>query len=496
MIAFLDKLRSINDYTLYHFGNFETRALRHFRKRTNDSTLLAEIDNLMSKSVNVLSLFSQNVYPPTYTNGLKEIGSFLGFKWSTQDLSGLKSIVFREKWELEKLENYKRILVDYNLDDYTALLITKDLLSNIARRVTEGCEDLRSASDVQSTSFHKWGKPRFEIEELDVINKCSYFDYQRSKVYLRTNKAIRTALGRENKAKARINAVDKQIWLPERCPHCGGKEVHFASKIQRRRRILDLRFMKNGVKKWVTELLGRDFRCAACDNVFSVSMYGRNLIIWFMNQHITYRISVVRIGKMLRENYNIEVPEYKLSYLKRDLANEYRGTATGILQNFFRGPLIQIDETTAFVRDSPSTYVWVFASMDSVYYLLRKSREASFLHELIDGFNGVLVSDFYSGCDSLPCKQQRCLVHFIRDLNGDFRKNQFNSELKFIVVRFGKLLRTIVATIDQYGLRRRHLEKHLRDVDAFYLTIGEDQYDTDIAAQYQKRLTRNRARMF
>ena len=99
-----------------------------------------------------------------------------------------------------------------------------------------------------------------------------------------------------------------------------------------------------------------------------------------------------------------------------------------------------------------------------VYYLLKQSREASFLHELIDGFSGVLVSDFYSGYDLLPCKQQRCLIHFIRDLNGDFRKNSINLELKVIVVRFGELLRTIVATIDRYGLRRRHLEKHLRDV--------------------------------
>jgi hypothetical protein len=42
----------------------------------------------------------------------------------------------------------------------------------------------------------------------------------------------------------------------------------------------------------------------------------------------------------------------------------------------------------------------------------------------LSGFRGVLVSDFYAGYDSLPCKQQRCLIHLIRDLNGDFLKNQ------------------------------------------------------------------------
>jgi hypothetical protein len=88
------------------------------------------------------------------------------------------------------------------------------------------------------------------------------------------------------------------------------------------------------------------------------------------------------------------------------------------------------------------------------------------------------------------------LVHLIRDLNGDFRKNQFNLELKSIVARFGKLLRSIVETVDKYGLRRRHLEKHQKGVETFYRVIGEDQFETEIAAHYQKRLTRQRERLF
>ena len=161
-----------------------------------------------------------------------------------------------------------------------------------------------------------------------------------------------------------------------------------------------------------------------------------------------------------------------------------------------RGPLIQIDETVAFVRDCPSGYVWVFASMDSVYYMFRPNREAAFLHETLLGFDGVLISDFFSGYDSLPCKQQKCLIHLIRDLNGDFRKNQFNAELKSIVTKFGILLRSIVDAIDKYGLRRRHLQKYLKDVDAFYQVLAETQYETEIAARYHKRLTRNRERLF
>lgn len=495
MTSFLDELQDIDNYIIYHFGSFETRALRHFAKGATES-VVKQVDKVLSRSLNVLALLSNSVYPPTYSNDLKTVAGYLGFEWADQDVSGSASIVIRQKWELDGLDTYKNTLIRYNLDDCEALKRTKDWLEEISKRVMEGCDDVRRASDVQSTSYHKWGAPKFELEELDAINKYSYFDYQRSKVYLRTNKVVKKALQKERKSKAKINAIDKRIGVPEQCPHCGGKHICPASANLRHRRILDLRFMKNGVKKWVVDVRGKHFRCMSCNEVFEFPMYGRNLLCWAMNQHVTYRIGMTRVGEMLMENYNLEVPRYKLNYLKGDLVAEYRETAAEILRSMVRGPLIQIDETSAVVRDSPSSYIWVFASMESVYYLYRPSREAGFLHETLDGFDGVLVSDFYSGYDSLPCQQQRCLIHLIRDLNTDLRKDQFNIELRSIVERFGFLLRSIVDTIDKYGLLKRHLKRHEQEVEKYFCALYEAEYETDIAAHYQRRLTRNRERLF
>jgi hypothetical protein len=36
---------------------------------------------------------------------------------------------------------------------------------------------------------------------------------------------------------------------------------------------------------------------------------------------------------------------------------------------------------------------------------------------MLKNFVGVLVSDFYAAYDSMECPQQKCLIHFIRDLN-------------------------------------------------------------------------------
>ena len=71
----------------------------------------------------------------------------------------------------------------------------------------------------------------------------------------------------------------------------------------------------------------------------------------------------------------------------------------------------------------------------------------------------MLVSDFYSGYDSLPCEQQKCLIHLIRDFNADLTSNPYDEEFKALAAEFGKLLRSIVDTIDKHGLKKRHLQQ-------------------------------------
>src|ERR1051325_10196581 len=67
---------------------------------------------------------------------------------------------------------------------------------------------------------------------------------------------------------------------------------------------------------------------------------------------------------------------------------------------------------------SPSCYIlWTLVHLN-----LRKFR-----------YTGVLISDFYGGYDACECRQQKCLVHLIRDLNDDLWKNPFNSELEGFV---------------------------------------------------------------
>jgi hypothetical protein len=157
--------------------------------------------------------------------------------------------------------------------------------------------------------------------------------------------------------------------------------------------------------------------------------------------------------------------------------------------------VLYIDETEVKLRNGTG-YVWVLANTEATFYIFRTSREGDFLRELLKNFNGVLVSDFYGAYDGLDCIQQRCLIHLIRDMNRALLDNPFDQELQSITTPFGSLLRLIVTTVDEHGLKRRHLERHSRAVETIFDELRGQVYGTDASKALQDRLLKNRDRLF
>jgi Transposase IS66 family len=138
----------------------------------------------------------------------------------------------------------------------------------------------------------------------------------------------------------------------------------------------------------------------------------------------------------------------------------------------------------------------VFANLTTVAYVYAESREAAILMDILNGFRGVLVSDFYTAYDSVPCAQQKCLIHLMRDINEDLHKKPFDDELKEIACRFGSLLREIVETIDTHGLKARYLGKHKRSAVEFIEHVVGMKCTTEGALALAKRIEKNRDKLF
>ena len=136
-------------------------------------------------------------------------------------------------------------------------------------------------------------------------------------------------------------------------------------------------------------------------------------------------------------------------------------------------------------------YVWAFATPHTVFYHLTLNRETGFLHEWLKDYKGIIVTDFFAGYESVNVKQQKCLIHLIRDLNDDLFKNPFDEEYKLLVNTFSELLKKIVTTIDRFGLKKIHLKKHIKDVNRFYKKFVDCEHKSELAIKYAKRLKKH-----
>jgi len=139
----------------------------------------------------------------------------------------------------------------------------------------------------------------------------------------------------------------------------------------------------------------------------------------------------------------------------------------------------------------------VFTDGKHFVFRLTETRETTVVQQLLSGYRGVLVSDFYPGYDALPWRQQKCWVHLIGDLNDDLWKFPFDEELQGFVSSVKDLIVPILKDIDRWGLRARYLHKFTKQVDRFYNTVIDGrEYVLDAAKKYQKRFVRYRDSLF
>ena len=494
-IKFFDLLDTHNNFILYHYGSYEIHALKRISKKL-PNLYQDKIKHIIENSFNILTLISNDIYIPIYTNGLKDIANYLGFYWSNEKASGLQSIIWRYEWEICQNTELKNNLITYNLEDCRALIQVQNWLVSLS----ENKDKAVLTDKFKQQNIFKWGVTIFALDDFKEINAKAYFDYQRQHIFLRTEKKVYRAVSNNQQSAKQYNQIDKRINLfPDECEFCKSKDISYVRR--RKKTQIDLFFMKSGIKKQVIEYEGGAYRCKKCKkfvmvkNMKILSIYGYNLMLWSVNQKIQYKLSTESIINLLKDSFKIDVSRTQMTRFKEIIAFQYSETYTEIIRKMCKSKLIHIDETIAKIKDIDG-YVWVFANYDSVYYQFRETRETGFLKELLHDFEGVLVSDFYTGYDSIECKQQKCLVHLIRDLNEDFMKNQLDEEFRQIMSEFGSLLRNIITTIDKYGLKQFYLKKHKKEVENFYNDFIMRDYESDLVISYQKRFIKYKEKLF
>lgn len=106
------------------------------------------------------------------------------------------------------------------------------------------------------------------------------------------------------------------------------------------------------------------------------------------------------------------------------------------------------------------------------------------------------MSDFYAVYDEIPCPQQKCLIHLIRDLNEEVLKHPYDGELKRLAKSFADLVKPMVETVDRHGLKNHFLRKHLISVSRFYRHLSNTTFQSETATKFRERFKKNQDKLF
>ncbi|MCY7282635.1 MAG: TM0106 family RecB-like putative nuclease, partial [Cyanobacteria bacterium CAN_BIN43] len=178
---FIEMVNQYTDAPIYHYGDYEVRAIARLAKRYESDV---DVEGIKNRLVNVNTYIYGKVYFPVYSNGLKAIGKFIGATWTSPEASGLQSIVWRYHWADTQDIKFKDLLLAYNHEDCQALKLLTDRLSEIkdfADTLSEVdfADQPKQVANEVGTELHN---------QFDTILKIAHADYDKKKISLRQSK--------------------------------------------------------------------------------------------------------------------------------------------------------------------------------------------------------------------------------------------------------------------------------------------------------------------
>ena len=402
-------------------------------------------------------------------------------------------------------------MVKYNAEDCEALALVAKVVTRLAARekpettTPSDMAEVVNTDDLRHPLITKWRDFSSPITELEFVTNAAHWDYQRDRIYVRTSKRIR-------RSKARRKPTHKDVWrvdkvdmdrISSKCPDCRTEGRRRGAL--RCRTVQEMVFGKFSIKRRVVRYYYQPFWCPQCNVLFGVDQkllgpgkrtrYGRSVLAYIFYQVIELFIPMQIVVGSMNRLFGLNLVSGTCKYFKEQLAEYYTPTRHQILQRIISGTLVHADETYISVQGRRA-YVWVFTNMHEVAYVYSATREGGLAQATLDQFQGVLVSDFYAVYDSLNCRQQKCLIHLVRDLNGAILDNPYDQEIKHLVRSFGELLKRIVEEVDRRGLKAHFLRKYLRDVIRFYREHVDREYQSPAAAACAERFGKNRDKLF
>lgn len=491
---------------IIHYGSYEPRAIARMGQQCGTI-----VETYLRRMVNLNEEVFGRVYFPVRSNRLKDIGAFLGASWDEPEASGLQSLVWRHQWERTHDATLRERLRRYNEQDCQALVLLWDELG----RLGGGASSADPGVDFADQPKQIASKVGTELHtQFARVLESAHATYRRTRLTLSPDEPPGSEEGVKKRGAKKGHVpfrrilptrADRIVRVPRRrtCP------AHRDAKLQPTGEVaeafqIDLRCTKRGFKKVITKYTGSRMSCPKCRRSLPPRviarlegrLFGHGFQSWAVYQRVVLRLSYRQITATMEEMFCESTTAATVVHFVRNLARFYGRCEEVNLDRLLAGPFLHVDETRLSIQGADH-YVWIITDGRRVVFRMTASREPTMIRELLAEYDGVLVSDFYAGYDGVGCRQQKCLVHLIRDLNDDLWASPFDVEFEGFVAAVKDLLVPMIEATQGKVARARRLARFLPTVDSFYSghIIGVS-YGSEMAQKYRNRFERYRDSLF
>lgn len=216
--------------------------------------------------------------------------------------------------------------------------------------------------------------------------------------------------------------------------------------------------------------------CSHCKKVVTASSelalpnadIGLNTTISIIYLWTAMCLPFTRISEYLKIFFGQKISTSGLSNHIIAVSKIIKSVYAEILEDVKKANIIHADETGWRVNGD-NWWLWVFGTIDSVFYTIDKSRGSEVVRRVLgEIFVGVLVVDGWTAYLYLLCKKQSCMAHLLRKIRKLHDKfPELSSVYKFYIkfrkiLRDGERLQTKREEVGEIVFKRRLNKLHTR----------------------------------
>jgi transposase len=222
------------------------------------------------------------------------------------------------------------------------------------------------------------------------------------------------------------------------------------------------------------------------------SPFSINIVALALYLRFTHAIGYQRLSRMMLELFGLAISEGALDAAFRRAKPRMDAEVSAILARLRRARVVCSDETSVRV-DGQTRWNWVFQNGEVVIHVVRHSRGASVVGEVMGGHRPALwVSDLYSAQQGHAADWQICLAHQLRDCQFAIEAGDavFAPRMKMLLLRAFVIARRRNHLAET--TRRQYRQRLDRDLDAL-MVLAPTNRD---GKRLRKRYAQHRSHLF